>query len=816
MTPQSHPYERADMPIAWLTVSYWLAWVTLAAALLNLVTTYGRGLLNYQTLHNSDAAFISVFYRDVLARGSIAGWDLPTNPYFFPDMAIFIPLDFIANNSNLAVMLYAVAQLLLTLIGLLLLQRQLFGPARLPQTFMLLAFALCILLITTREHTFAYLPLMPSHHFGVLVVFPLATARLLRALQLAHHTGHPTGVHTSTRWYDLWLLLLLIVVTALSDSLFIIQFVLPAFVALLLWGKHKGITWLHWLLLAIALPLAAAAGQWLRQLLVPLDKLLLYADQQTEVAAQFANFWAWSLHFAADAPLFAIFWLTSLFALIAARFIAATRAQRLVVSLLLAALPITLASTWVSGNFTGGESSRYILAAIFLPLFTGWPLFLAVWLAHGEQRGNKERWLAIACNVAGLLLAGYALLHTSTSAIAAIPSYQDPFVACLERESAARGLRYGLAEYWQANYVTAITRGKLQIVSTTSALTPDLWNGNRHRYQLPFEFVVSNPAAAPQWQLHPELLRQKFGLPTDTFTCAASTISVYDRAHHPQFRHWFAHHPSLATLNAVGDEAELYGYTLSSIIEGVGVGLSLGANETWDQDEGTLAYAPLKQLSAGSYALRIDLFADNDDAGAWEVVALTPAGRELIATEAITATGKSSMTGYFDLKEAADVDVVVKYNGHGALYVDRIQMARVDPSQAAAFNFAEQTTPDEVPVAGAIHLVYPPPDSTVEGRATDFVWQWTGQPLADAQTFEVRLWRAGESIQYGAHDASLSQALIRQIGDTYILRLNLDGAYSMMQHGAGDYAWSVGVVTIAPTYQDLQIEATPSRLRVQP
>ncbi len=88
--------------------------------------------------------------------------------------------------------------------------------------------------------------------------------------------------------------------------------------------------------------------------------------------------------------------------------------------------------------------------------------------------------------------------------------------------------------------------------------------------------------------------------------------------------------------------------------------------------------------------------------------------------------------------------------------------------------------------------------------------------MPDGQTFEVRLWPKGESIHYGAHDAKATAQLIRQIGDTYILRLDLNGAYSVMEHGAGDYEWTVAIVAVEPDYQDLQLEASPFPLSVLP
>jgi hypothetical protein len=413
------------------------------------------------------------------------------------------------------------------------------------------------------------------------------------------------------------------------------------------------------------------------------------------------------------------------------------------------------------------------------------------------------------------------LLTMRPASLAAIPTYQDPFVACLQQEAAQRNLRYGLAEYWQADTITALSRDRLHIAAVDKRLSPFLWNGNPRNYQYPFEFVISNPAAAPTLQISEETIRQKFGTPDDQFACDGSFVFVYDRATTPQLRHWFAHHPDLVTLENVGDVAELYGYTLQSPIGGATTGLSVGANEEVDQDEGTLAYASLAALPAGSYAFALDLYTDNDDPGLWEIIRSVADEREVLVSATITQRGASTIMGRFDLESESNVNVVVKYNGRGALYVDRIRIARVEAGQTANSVFAGDAATTaliatEGSPQGFLSLVYPNEAYALDGRQIYFVWQWTGEPLPAHQTFEVRLWRKGESVHYGAHDARVSRASIRRIGDTYMLRLDLSGAYSVMQHGAGDYEWTVALVAIDPTYQDLQIEAQPRTLRLLP
>src|SRR5688500_5478675 len=120
-----------------VTISYWLVGLALLASLLYIIAIYGPDRKHYIALHNADAMFIPVFFQDVMMRGSWTGWDLPTNPYFFPDMALFFLILALVNEVHLYVILYGIAQLLLIVTGVMLLQRWLFAQNRLAHLFTL-------------------------------------------------------------------------------------------------------------------------------------------------------------------------------------------------------------------------------------------------------------------------------------------------------------------------------------------------------------------------------------------------------------------------------------------------------------------------------------------------------------------------------------------------------------------------------------------------------------------------------------------------------------------------------------------------------
>jgi hypothetical protein len=617
--------------------------------------------------------------------------------------------------------------------------------------------------------------------------------------------------------------------TSLSDTLFIIQFVLPALFASLVWGRRERITWRHLLLVAGGLLLSAAAGQWIRQFVVPVDKLLPYINNENRevVSSSFSNFADWLKQVILHDPLFATFWLLSVVALITVLIICGCKQRQemnallLVATLCLGSMIISSVAVIMSGNFTILFSARYILPTIYLPLFTGLPLFITICLSFDEgQKGTphpKKSLLVLgATSLLSVLAISYVLYTSQPITLASLTGYRDSFLACLERETAQRQIQHGLAGFWQADSLSALSEGKLNIVPVGRDLSPVFWNNNPARYRAPFEFVIIDENTAEEWLIREEVMLQRFGQPADTFECESSKIYVYNRPSDVQIRHWFANRPELVQVEQVGDVIELFGYALPSTNGGVSIGLSQGASEQWGNNEGTLTYASLQALPAGSYAVAFDLYADSANTGFWEVVDKSGDDAILLATGPVEATGKSMVTGQFALPREADIEIRVKYNGHGTLFVDSLRIALVDPAQTASLEFAESPVPDDILAQGSLSLIHPYLDSSIDGRTVDFVWQWTGQPLPKEQTFEIRLWQKGESIHYGAHDAKASTQLIRQIGDTYIARLDLNGAYSVMQHEDGLYEWTVAIVAIEPAYQDLQIEAAPYSLTVMP
>lgn len=133
---------------------------------------------------------------------------------------------------------------------------------------------------------------------------------------------------------------------------------------------------------------------------------------------------------------------------------------------------------------------------------------------------------------------------------------------------------------------------------------------------------------------------------------------------------------------------------------------------------------------------------------------------------------------------------------------------------------APSATP--TPVVSSTALFYDPPflispSETVnltEQQAT-FTWQWDGT-LADNHGFELQIWLASEEQSFGAYDAreTLRDA-VRHDNGRYSLTFDLTAAHSVKLNGnSRDYLWTVAIVQIEPSYQDLGYKADPRPLEI--
>jgi hypothetical protein len=87
-------------------------------------------------------------------------------------------------------------------------------------------------------------------------------------------------------------------------------------------------------------------------------------------------------------------------------------------------------------------------------------------------------------------------------------TYYPAYVACLDAELGARGLRYGTGDFWLALQTSMLSRSGLQVsqlIEVGGQLRPHLWTNTVTQYSLPVEYVLAFEAGTPAWRIYPGL-----------------------------------------------------------------------------------------------------------------------------------------------------------------------------------------------------------------------------------------------------------------------------------------------------------------------
>ena len=151
-----------------------------------------------------------------------------------------------------------------------------------------------------------------------------------------------------------------------------------------------------------------------------------------------------------------------------------------------------LSAILLSSNVSGWDSlARYTIPVALLPLLLLSPLAQYALQAVAVDISRPVR-LALLLVLPLLLV----LTVQKSPNVVRLAGYCPKWVSDLDQEFAKRNLKLGLAQYWQAKSLSFFSRQGVQVVQVTSSLQPFLWDNYPDSYQRPFEFIITDEAAA--------------------------------------------------------------------------------------------------------------------------------------------------------------------------------------------------------------------------------------------------------------------------------------------------------------------------------
>ncbi|HEY6556266.1 MAG TPA: hypothetical protein VI072_03295 [Polyangiaceae bacterium] len=192
-------------------------------------------------------------------------------------------------------------------------------------------------------------------------------------------------------------------------------------------------------------------------------------------------------------------------------------------------------STWSSvllpmlmANVADAHSVRYWLPIFILP-----PIAVAGVLM---QRWSARQLLGVASIVAIALVFSVATTARGAVASQASAGTYPESVACLDKVAEHQGLRHGAGQYWDAKYVTVLSRTGVTINQFDQGLRPywhinnRAWYFDRSDTPLAYDFlVVSRRNARGERDTLTRAATERFGAPRLIAGCTRFEILVYDR-----------------------------------------------------------------------------------------------------------------------------------------------------------------------------------------------------------------------------------------------------------------------------------------------
>ena len=166
----------------WSYLAYGSLLVAFLLSVLAVTVSYAAGVITRSLIYNSDSLYIPTLFKDLRASGNLARWDIPTNPYIFPDMFLYWVVDSVAGNLHLSIALFGLVQIGIFVFGLTILQAYLFGFQRETHGALLFSATLFMLFLSTEGQIPLIYPLVSVHHFGIILIIPYALVLVHRAL----------------------------------------------------------------------------------------------------------------------------------------------------------------------------------------------------------------------------------------------------------------------------------------------------------------------------------------------------------------------------------------------------------------------------------------------------------------------------------------------------------------------------------------------------------------------------------------------------------------------------------------------------------
>ena len=482
----------------------------------------GSLICAYTSFHiyyiDSDYMYLPVLFENLFSdHGLLSHWFLTPAPYFFPDWPLYALAYLFTNTMFSSTFIYMLLQVGLFFYFSYFLNKRL-NSYPLETTIA----SMCVLIVfahTPFKGIGAYTFLMYSAtHFGGFSISVLCTGLMLKYFDKVF------------QWKSVYIYLMimgLIFATTLSDKLLIAQYTFPISMTLIWAGIRKLYPLKLCIVLSVFLGLASFLGDAFSHWVIANPKFY-EIHWFTHISRNIKDikhiFWInHTLHPIASFYLI-LYYSTSVISLIFHNKIfkqALFKKQILFMSYfsLLSSFVLLCVVCFSSMPVT----SRYFIPLFFLPVMLGPSLFLSLFPKE------KHHYIMRSFLLLSVISTGYAWKLTLSRGLNMHWTYYPSDISCIDHYTKKYHLTKGIAAYWDAKYIQALSRNHLILGQYKYNLKEFHWITTKDFYKRKYDFAVVNRIDDSRSLLDKDLIIKLNGKPLKTMVCGDRMLLIYHR-----------------------------------------------------------------------------------------------------------------------------------------------------------------------------------------------------------------------------------------------------------------------------------------------
>ncbi|MCB1918862.1 MAG: hypothetical protein KDJ28_02625 [Candidatus Competibacteraceae bacterium] len=508
--------DRIKCRLGHLNLKFFISFIILTYSVILLFIHYISGHPVQSHLFNADALYLPILFENILKNdGNINDWYLTPAPYFFPDYIAFLMIYYLGENFYQKIAIYSCFQVILTFIAISFTARELACK----NIFCAAALATVILIYLSLNTGEPYiLVLISAHHYGAFLVEIISLNITIRYFRCKD---------TEQKSRMIFYLCCLSFITTASDSLFLIQFLIPLFASIFIFNllikqKLKENIYLYIFpivfgIVGLLLCSLIIENRTMYPIMIGTEKII---NNFIEVFKIIKNLFIKSPTFSFYFSVFYLFCFLYIFTPLRKGLSFGFPKEIFYVKIfLLSSAGITLSTVLLTTNLP-------VTARYFIPAFS-WPVIIGVVISTYIIK-NKFFYLGSAVSIVIITLLSFNALDLIKNNGISKNHYPHE-ISCIDTYLFQEQLNNGIAQYWDAKYIQAFSKANITLAQHFGNLEEHRWITSKNFFRLTYDFAIISKNADPTYRISAEGLIKINGPPKKTINCGNKQLLIYGK-----------------------------------------------------------------------------------------------------------------------------------------------------------------------------------------------------------------------------------------------------------------------------------------------